>query len=107
MSETLETDMISFRKLAVMDFKMITLRDLALLEVLKEEGSSRPSLVSCRLGVVHGAVNAITNKLEAKGLVRRCDCAEDHRCTMIEITALGEATLQKARHAATQRKGGA
>jgi MarR family transcriptional regulator, 2-MHQ and catechol-resistance regulon repressor len=71
----------------------LTLTEFAILEVLYHKGPLLLGEVQRRILVSSGGVTYLVDRLAAKGLVERRECAEDRRARYAALTAEGEALI--------------
>jgi MarR family transcriptional regulator, 2-MHQ and catechol-resistance regulon repressor len=71
----------------------LTLTEFAILEVLYHKGPLLLGEVQRRILVSSGGVTYLVDRLAAKGLVERRECAEDRRARYAALTEEGEALI--------------
>lgn len=69
--------------------------EFAVLEVLYHKGTLPLGEIRDRILVTGASTTYVIKKLEERGLVRRKDCAEDHRVVFGELTPKGRALIQE------------
>lgn len=79
----------------------LTLAEFGILEALLHKGRLRVGELQEKVLVTSGGTTYLVDRLAARGLVRRADCAEDRRVRYVELTPEGEALARASfdRHA--------
>lgn len=70
--------------------------DWLCLRWLAQDGARSPGAIQRRLGLTSGSVTALLDRLEKRGLVRRCADLHDRRALRIESSAEGERLVREA-----------
>jgi MarR family 2-MHQ and catechol resistance regulon transcriptional repressor len=70
--------------------------DFAVLEVLLHKGPTPVNAIGQRVYLTSGSITAAVDRLEAKGLVHRCDDPGDRRARVVHLTEPGRELIEKA-----------
>src|SRR5947209_4633753 len=70
--------------------------DFAVLEALLHKGPTPVNAIGQRVYLTSGSITTAVDRLEAKGLVERCDHPEDRRSRMVHLTATGLGLIEAA-----------
>jgi len=70
--------------------------DFAVLEALLHKGPTPVNAIGQRVYLTSGSITAAVDRLEAKGLVQRCDHPGDRRARLVSLTGPGRKLIQKA-----------
>ncbi|WP_135501988.1 MarR family winged helix-turn-helix transcriptional regulator [Roseovarius aestuariivivens] len=72
------------------------------LNIISEDGNHVPKEIALRLNVSQATVTALLQKLEAKGLIARCQSEQDRRQYNLWLTEAGRAALKQTPDALQQ-----
>ena len=70
--------------------------DWLCLRWLAQEGARSPGALRRRLGLTSGSVTALLDRLENRGVVRRCADPDDRRALRVEPSAKGDRLVREA-----------
>jgi MarR family transcriptional regulator, 2-MHQ and catechol-resistance regulon repressor len=70
--------------------------DFAVLEVLLHKGPTPVNTIGELVHLTSGSITAAVDRMEAKGLVQRCNHPTDRRARVVHLTAGGEALIRCA-----------
>ncbi|WP_051688080.1 MarR family winged helix-turn-helix transcriptional regulator [Desulfofalx alkaliphila] len=70
-------------------FSSLTLAQMFLIKVIKDNGTVTPSSLAQRIGVTSGAITSLTDRLYKQGLVNRKRSDIDRRLVIISLTEKG------------------
>jgi MarR family 2-MHQ and catechol resistance regulon transcriptional repressor len=70
--------------------------DFAVLELLLHKGPTPVNAIGQRVYLTSGSITAAVDRLEAKGLVHRCDHPGDRRARVVHLTEVGRTLIAKA-----------
>lgn len=73
----------------------LTLAEFGVLEVLYHKGPLRLGEVRAKVLVSSGGTTWLADRLEARGLVQRCQAAEDRRARVVALTPAGERLMRR------------
>jgi len=63
----------------------LTVTEMMVVRLVKEEGSPRASYISDKLGIPPSTMTSILDRLEAKGVVRRVRHVDDRRAVLVQL----------------------
>src|SRR5205814_8358217 len=88
----------SVRSHAVRDIVKLGLgfSDFAVLETLLHKGPTPVSAIGQRVYLTSGSITTAVDRLEARGLVERCDHPDDRRARMVHLTGPGRELIETA-----------
>ncbi len=69
--------------------------EFAVLELLYHKGEQPLQKIGDKILIASGSITYVVDKLEAKGFLRRVNCAEDRRITYAAITDEGKIFIDK------------
>jgi MarR family 2-MHQ and catechol resistance regulon transcriptional repressor len=67
--------------------------DFAVLEVLLHKGPLPVNVIGPKVNLTPGSISVAVDRLVAKGLVSRVECAEDRRVRIVALTPRGRAVI--------------
>jgi len=70
--------------------------DFAVLELLLHKGPTPVNTIGQKVYLTSGSITAAVDRLEAKGLVVRCNQPEDRRTRMVHLTENGRELVERA-----------
>src|SRR5436305_9354190 len=70
--------------------------DFAVLEVLLHKGPTPVNAIGQRVYLTSGSITTAVDRLEARGLVNRCDHPDDRRARMVHLTSSGRELIETA-----------
>ena len=70
--------------------------EFAALEVLAHKGPTPVNAIGSAVHLTSGSITTAIDRLEAKGLVARCDHPTDRRARLVRLTDAGRALIQPA-----------
>ena len=70
--------------------------DFAVLELLLHKGPTPVNAIGQRVFLTSGSITAAVDRLEAKGLVQRCDHPDDRRARVVHLTGVGRELIAQA-----------
>ena len=70
--------------------------DFAVLEVLFHKGPTPVNTIGERVYLTSGSITTAIDRMEAKGLVKRCDHPSDRRARVVHLTGAGENLIRCA-----------
>ncbi|MDE3168185.1 MAG: MarR family transcriptional regulator [Acidobacteriota bacterium] len=70
--------------------------DFAVLETLLHKGAQPVNAIGHRVYLTSGSITAAVDRLEGRGLVKRCDEPSDRRTRMVHLTPAGRKLIECA-----------
>jgi MarR family 2-MHQ and catechol resistance regulon transcriptional repressor len=67
--------------------------DFAVLEVLLHKGPLPVNVIGPKVNLTPGSISVAVDRLVAKGLVSRVECAEDRRVRLVDLTPRGKRVI--------------
>jgi MarR family 2-MHQ and catechol resistance regulon transcriptional repressor len=72
--------------------------EFAVLEVLLHKGPTPVNVIGGAVHLTSGSITTAIDRLEAKGLVARCEHPTDRRARMVDLTDAGRGLIETAFH---------